>query len=69
MALWFLNASTWMGRHGIYLEDLYVRPGFRGLGLGLSLVSGVMKLHKGTLLLEDNAPGLKASLVLPAWRE
>ncbi|WP_421695786.1 ATP-binding protein [Aestuariivirga sp.] len=40
-----------------------------GNGLGLSLVSGVMKLHKGTLLLEDNAPGLKASLVLPVWRE
>ena len=39
-----------------------------GNGLGLSLVSGVMKLHKGTLVLEDNAPGLKASLVLPVWR-
>jgi len=37
-----------------------------GNGLGLSLVSGVMKLHKGTLLLEDNVPGLKAKLVLPA---
>ena len=36
-----------------------------GNGLGLSLVSGVMKLHKGALLLEDNHPGLKASLVLP----
>ena len=36
-------------------------------GLGLSLVSGVMKLHKGTLLLEDNTPGLKARLVLPVW--
>jgi signal transduction histidine kinase len=40
-----------------------------GNGLGLSLVSGVMKLHKGTLLLEDNAPGLKARLVLPAWHQ
>ncbi len=38
-----------------------------GNGLGLSLVSGVMKLHKGTLLLEDNTPGLKARLVLPVW--
>ncbi len=36
-----------------------------GNGLGLSLVSGVMKLHKGTLLLEDNHPGLLAKLVLP----
>ncbi|MCA3561467.1 MAG: HAMP domain-containing histidine kinase [Aestuariivirga sp.] len=39
-----------------------------GNGLGLSLVSGVMKLHKGTLVLEDNAPGLRAKLVLPAGR-
>ncbi|MCA3574821.1 MAG: sensor histidine kinase, partial [Aestuariivirga sp.] len=36
-----------------------------GNGLGLSLVSGVMKLHKGALLLEDNHPGLAARLVLP----
>jgi GNAT superfamily N-acetyltransferase len=28
-ALWFLNFSTWTGVHGIYLEDLYVRPGAR----------------------------------------
>jgi signal transduction histidine kinase len=39
-----------------------------GNGLGLSLVSGVMKLHKGTLLLEDNHPGLAAKLVLPLHR-
>lgn len=36
-----------------------------GNGLGLSLVSGVMKLHKGALVLEDNRPGLAAKLVLP----
>ena len=29
-ALWFLNYSTWMGTHGLYLEDLYVRPELRG---------------------------------------
>jgi signal transduction histidine kinase len=40
-----------------------------GNGLGLSLVSGVMKLHKGTLVLSDNAPGLSAKLVLPLYRE
>ena len=33
-ALWFLNYSTWLGRHGIYLEDLYVTPRLRGHGLG-----------------------------------
>jgi GNAT superfamily N-acetyltransferase len=39
MALWFLNASTWTGRHGIYLEDLYVRPAFRGQGIGHALMA------------------------------
>ena len=29
MAVWFLSFSTWLGRHGIYLEDLYVRPSHR----------------------------------------
>ena len=36
-----------------------------GNGLGLSLVSGVMKLHNGALYLDDNQPGLLAKLVLP----
>lgn len=38
-----------------------------GNGLGLSLVSGVMTLHGGKLMLEDNAPGLRATLVLPRY--
>jgi len=37
-ALWFLNFSTWEGRHGIYLEDLYVRPHLRGGGHGKALL-------------------------------
>ena len=38
-ALWFLNFSTWRGVHGIYLEDLYVRPAARGGGLGRALLT------------------------------
>jgi GNAT superfamily N-acetyltransferase len=37
-ALWFLNYSTWLGTHGIYLEDLYVRPAVRGAGVGRDLL-------------------------------
>ncbi|MEV6795348.1 GNAT family N-acetyltransferase [Streptomyces sp. NPDC051320] len=37
-ALWFLNFSTWRGVHGIYLEDLYVRPQLRGGGYGKALL-------------------------------
>lgn len=38
MALWFLNYSTWEGRHGIYVEDLYVDPAHRGHGVGRALL-------------------------------
>jgi len=33
-ALWFLNYSTWLGKPGIYLEDLFVQPEYRGHGIG-----------------------------------
>jgi signal transduction histidine kinase len=47
----------------VRLDQSRTKP---GNGLGLSLVAGVMRLHGGSLVLEDNAPGLRAKLVLPA---
>ena len=38
-ALWVVNFSTWDGVAGIYLEDLFVRPQFRRLGLGRALLA------------------------------
>jgi GNAT superfamily N-acetyltransferase len=43
-ALWFLNFSTWEGVHGIYLEDLYVRPSARGSGLGKALLTRLTRI-------------------------
>ena len=37
-ALWFYTYSTFLARHGIYLEDLFVRPRFRGRGIGKGLI-------------------------------
>jgi diamine N-acetyltransferase len=37
-AVWFVNFSTFSGRHGIYLEDLFVRPALRGKGIGKALL-------------------------------
>jgi GNAT superfamily N-acetyltransferase len=38
-AVWFINFSTFSGRAGIYLEDLFVRPAQRGKGIGKALLS------------------------------
>lgn len=43
-AVWHLNYSTWLGRHGIYLEDLYVDPNFRGLGHGKALLQRLAQI-------------------------
>ena len=43
-ALWFLNYSTWEGTHGIYLEDLYVRPEARGGGHGKKLLQKLAQI-------------------------
>lgn len=53
-ALWFYNFSTFRGRHGIYLEDLYVRPQARGQGAGKALLRALARrcLDEGLARLE-----------------
>ncbi len=77
-ALWFLSYSTWTGRHGIYLEDLYVTPALRGHGLGTALLAELARIcvERGYARLEWavldwNAPaiGFYASLGAAAMDE
>jgi GNAT superfamily N-acetyltransferase len=53
-ALFFHNYSTFLGKPGIYLEDLYVRPGARGAGLGKALLGSLagLALERGCGRLE-----------------
>lgn len=48
-AFYFFNYSTWMGRPGLYLEDLFVHPEFRGFGIGKALLRRVaaIAIEKG----------------------
>ena len=64
-AVWFLNFSTFSGRYGIYLEDLYVQPSSRGKGLGKALLVYLAKecIEKGWSrlqwsVLDWNAPSI-----------
>ncbi|MEE7546555.1 GNAT family N-acetyltransferase [Xanthomonas sp. Kuri4-1] len=43
-AVYFFNYSTWLGRNGLYLEDLFVRPEARGQGAGLALLRHLAQL-------------------------
>ena len=43
-AVFFHNYSTWLGRRGLYLEDLFVRPAQRGLGIGRALLVELARL-------------------------
>jgi GNAT superfamily N-acetyltransferase len=70
-ALWFLNFSTWDGVHGVYLEDLYVRPEHRGAGLGRALLGtlaqvcverGYSRLQWSVLDWNEDALGFYKSL-------
>jgi GNAT superfamily N-acetyltransferase len=48
-AFWFYNYSTWQGRPGLYLEDLFVKPEFRGKGIGKALL-----LHLARVAADEN---------------
>jgi GNAT superfamily N-acetyltransferase len=53
-AFYFFDYSTWLGRPGIYLEDIFVHPEFRGLGIGKALLQKV-----AAVALEKNCARLK----------
>jgi GNAT superfamily N-acetyltransferase len=64
--LWFFNYSTWQGKPGLYLEDLFVRPLFRRKGIGKALLVHLARLavEKGCgryqwQVLDWNAPAIK----------
>jgi GNAT superfamily N-acetyltransferase len=53
-AFYFFNYSTWKGRPGLYLEDIFVHPEFRGLGIGKALLERV-----AAIAVEKNCPRLQ----------
>jgi GNAT superfamily N-acetyltransferase len=57
-ALYFHNYSTWLGHAGIYLEDLFVRPAFRGKGIGKALLTRV-----AAIAVEEGCPRLEWSVL------
>ncbi len=79
-ALWFVNYSTWTGRPGMYLEDLFVSPGLRRSGLGRALLAELARLcvERGYArldwaVLDWNAPALEfyasiGAVPLDTWR-
>lgn len=46
MAVYFFSYSTWLGKNGIFLEDLYVSPSHRGHGLGKKLMAALARIAK-----------------------
>ena len=57
-AVWLFDYSTFCGRFGIYLEDLFVRPAFRGRGIGKALMA-----HLARQCAAHNAPHLQWSVL------
>jgi GNAT superfamily N-acetyltransferase len=79
-ALFFANFSTFLGRPGLYLEDLFVRPSWRGHGIGKALLQhlGALAVERGCgrfewSVLDWNAPAIgfyerMGAQLLPEWR-
>ncbi len=79
-AVWFLNFSTFRGRHGIYVEDIFVRPAFRGKGIGKALMQSLARrcVEQGYArcewaVLDWNAPSIAfyksiGAQVLDEWK-
>jgi GNAT superfamily N-acetyltransferase len=79
-AVWFLNYSTFRGRHGLYVEDLFVRPEFRAKGIGKALMAHLAQrcVDQGLArfewaVLNWNAPGIAfyrsiGATVMDDWR-
>ena len=77
---WFLNFSTFRGRHGIYVEDIFVRPAFRKRGIGKALMQRLARrcVEEGYArfewaVLDWNAPSIAfyksiGAQVLDEWR-
>lgn len=79
-AVWFLNFSTFRGRHGIYVEDIFVRPAWRGRGIGKALMAQLARrcVEQGYArcewaVLDWNAPSIAfyrsiGAQVLDEWK-
>lgn len=79
-ALFFTNFSTFLGKPGLYLEDLYVQPAMRGRGIGRALLErlGALAVARGCgrfewSVLDWNADAIRfyekmGATVLPDWR-
>ena len=79
-ATWFLNFSTFRGRHGVYVEDIFVKPAQRGRGIGRALMARLAQhcVEQGYArcewaVLDWNAPSIAfynsiGAQVLSEWR-
>ena len=62
MALWYRTFSTFLGRPGIWLEDLFVRPQHRGSGLGVALLQALRSMTDDRIewaVLDWNEPSIR----------